>query len=160
MGSFVAVGVLALLFMIVFAIVGLHIFGGAIPSDQFPNFNSFFNSFLTMFQVCPGSVQIVHQTCQDADTNLCHCGDSLETWFVVEWQTLSIWSRDAIWVYVLTEVKAPMLFLLSVMCTQLVTFSSENAINSPDSSEVGRVGMQFGSLIKLSIICHSSSWQW
>lgn len=52
MGSFVAVGVLALLFMVVFAIVGLHIFGGAIPPHQFPNFNTFFNSLLTMFQVC------------------------------------------------------------------------------------------------------------
>ena len=52
MASFVAIGVLALLFMIVFAIVGLHVFGGALPSDTFPNFNTFFNSFLTMFQVC------------------------------------------------------------------------------------------------------------
>eukprot|EP00892_Ulva_mutabilis_P003109 jgi/Ulvmu1/1279/UM011_0003.1 len=51
MASFVAIGVLALLFMIVFAIVGLHVFGGALSTDIFPNFNTFFNSFLTMFQI-------------------------------------------------------------------------------------------------------------
>lgn len=72
MGSFVAVGVLALLFMIVFSIVGLHIFGGAVPPHQFPNFNTFFNSLLTMFQVCMPTLHqfVPHPAHQHADVNL------------------------------------------------------------------------------------------
>lgn len=49
--SFIAIGVLGLLFMLVFSIIGLHVFGGALPSEEFPNFNTFFNAFLSVFQL-------------------------------------------------------------------------------------------------------------
>lgn len=52
MESFGAVSILCLLFLIVFTILGLHLFGEVELDIGFPNFNSFFNAFITVFQVC------------------------------------------------------------------------------------------------------------
>ena len=41
-----------MLFMIVFAIIGLHVYGGTQQSDEYPNFGTFLLSVTTMFQVC------------------------------------------------------------------------------------------------------------
>ncbi|GMH39581.1 hypothetical protein BSKO_07479 [Bryopsis sp. KO-2023] len=49
--SFMAIVLLMFIFMVVFAIVGLHVYGGIIPEDDFPNFNSFLNSIIVMFNV-------------------------------------------------------------------------------------------------------------
>jgi hypothetical protein len=49
--SFMAIAVLIVLFMVVFSIVGLHIFGGIFPPTTVPNFNSFVNAFILVFQV-------------------------------------------------------------------------------------------------------------
>lgn len=49
--SFMAIVLLMFIFMLVFAIVGLHVYGGIIPEDEFPNFNSFLNSIIVMFNV-------------------------------------------------------------------------------------------------------------
>lgn len=49
--SFIAIVLLMFIFMIVFAIVGLHVYGGIFPNDVFPNFNSFLNSIIVMFNV-------------------------------------------------------------------------------------------------------------
>ncbi|CAD7703297.1 unnamed protein product, partial [Ostreobium quekettii] len=49
--SFMAIVLLMFLFMVVFAIVGLHLYGGVVPQDEFPNFNSFLNSVIVMFNV-------------------------------------------------------------------------------------------------------------
>lgn len=49
--SFMAIVLLMFIFMVVFAIVGLHVYGGLIPNDEFPNFNSFLNSIIVMFNV-------------------------------------------------------------------------------------------------------------
>lgn len=50
--SFGAVSFLCLLFLLVFSILGLHLFGEIQLDITFPNFNSFFNAFITVFQVC------------------------------------------------------------------------------------------------------------
>lgn len=50
--SFGAVSFLCLLFLLVFSILGLHLFGEIELDITFPNFNSFFNAFITVFQVC------------------------------------------------------------------------------------------------------------
>jgi hypothetical protein len=57
--SFMAIGVLTVLFMTVFAIVGLHVFGGSIPDSDFPNFNSFLDSFLAIFLVRHGTSSVM-----------------------------------------------------------------------------------------------------
>ena len=49
--SFLAIASLILLFMIVFAIIGLHVYGGTQQGDEYPNFNTFLLSVTTMFQV-------------------------------------------------------------------------------------------------------------
>ncbi len=49
--SFLAIASLILLFMIVFAIIGLHVYGGTQQSDEYPNFSTFLLSVTTMFQV-------------------------------------------------------------------------------------------------------------
>lgn len=54
--SFMAIAVLILLFMVVFSIVGLHIFGGVFPPEKVPNFNTFYHSFILVFQVTPSSL--------------------------------------------------------------------------------------------------------
>lgn len=49
--SFLAIASLILLFMIVFAIIGLHVYGGTQQSGEYPNFGTFLLSVTTMFQV-------------------------------------------------------------------------------------------------------------
>ena len=49
--SFLAIASLILLFMIVFAIIGLHVYGGTQQSSEYPNFGTFLLSVTTMFQV-------------------------------------------------------------------------------------------------------------
>ena len=49
--SFLAISSLILLFLIVFAIIGLHVYGGTQQDDQYPNFNTFLLSITTIFQV-------------------------------------------------------------------------------------------------------------
>lgn len=56
--SFLAIASLILLFMIVFAIIGLHVYGGTQQSDEYPNFSTFLLSVTTMFQVG------LHSACQ------------------------------------------------------------------------------------------------
>jgi Ion transport protein len=51
MSSFAAIAMLTLLFMLVFAIIGLHILGGSLPATEYPNFDNFFNSCVLIFQV-------------------------------------------------------------------------------------------------------------
>ncbi|KAK9823801.1 hypothetical protein WJX72_005586 [[Myrmecia] bisecta] len=53
--SFAAIAALALLFMIVYAIIGLHVYGGVVPigprlGEPYPNFDTFFNAFVLIFQ--------------------------------------------------------------------------------------------------------------
>jgi Ion transport protein len=50
--SFGAVSCLCLLFLTIFSILGLHLFGDIQLDIGFPNFSSFFDSFITVFQVC------------------------------------------------------------------------------------------------------------
>ena len=50
--SFLAISSLILLFLIVFAIIGLHVYGGTQQSDEYPNFSTFLLSMTTIFQVC------------------------------------------------------------------------------------------------------------
>lgn len=50
--SFLAISSLILLFLIVFAIIGLHVYGGTQQSNEYPNFSTFLLSVTTMFQVC------------------------------------------------------------------------------------------------------------
>ena len=83
MASFVAIGVLGLLFMLVFAIIGLHVFGGALPSEEFPNFNTFFNAFLSVFQLltvsscmhCVHTILLLRSlgACTASDAPVSHC---------------------------------------------------------------------------------------
>ena len=47
--SFIAIVLLMFIFMVVFAIVGLHVYGGVFSDHVFPNFNSFLNSIIVMF---------------------------------------------------------------------------------------------------------------
>lgn len=56
--SFAAIAVLIGLFWVVFAIVGMHVFGG-IPLDRdgYPNFDTFLNSLVTTFNVRGTSAQ-------------------------------------------------------------------------------------------------------
>lgn len=63
--SFLAISSLILLFLIVFAIIGLHVYGGTQQSDEYPNFNTFLLSMTTIFQVCfcKALTQQVHNTC-------------------------------------------------------------------------------------------------
>ncbi len=56
--SFLAIASLILLFMLVFAIIGLHVYGGTQQSDEYPNFSTFLLSVTTMFQVG------LHSACQ------------------------------------------------------------------------------------------------
>lgn len=49
--SFLAISSLILLFLIVFAIIGLHVYGGTQQSNEYPNFNTFLLSMTTIFQV-------------------------------------------------------------------------------------------------------------
>ena len=54
--SFAAIAVLIGLFWIVFAIVGMHVFGGlALDRDAYPNFDTFLNSLVATFNVRPGA---------------------------------------------------------------------------------------------------------
>ena len=50
-GSFLAVSFLCLLFLMVFTILGLHMFGDLVLDIVSPNFHGFYQSFLTTFQV-------------------------------------------------------------------------------------------------------------
>lgn len=52
MDSFLAVSFLCALFLVVFTILGLHVFGDLILDIETSNFHGFFQSFLTVFQVC------------------------------------------------------------------------------------------------------------
>lgn len=47
--SFLAIFSLIMLFLVVFAIIGLHVYGGT-QKDEYPNFNTFLLSITTMFQ--------------------------------------------------------------------------------------------------------------
>lgn len=49
--SFLAVSFLCALFLMVFTILGLHIFGDLMLDIKTPNFHGFFESFLTVFQL-------------------------------------------------------------------------------------------------------------
>uniref|UniRef100_A0A061RPV3 Voltage-dependent calcium channel L type alpha-1D n=1 Tax=Tetraselmis sp. GSL018 TaxID=582737 RepID=A0A061RPV3_9CHLO len=51
MSSFVSIGLLTLLFNIVFAIMGLHVFGQYEPDIVYPNFRTFVDSCVLVFQV-------------------------------------------------------------------------------------------------------------
>ena len=53
--AFVAVTFLMLIFLIVWTILGLHMFGSLTLDSVYPNFNTFMNSFMAVFQVCFGS---------------------------------------------------------------------------------------------------------
>lgn len=55
MDAFIAVTFLVFMFIIVFTTLGLHMFGDLILDIE-PNFNTFMNSFITVFQVRAGSV--------------------------------------------------------------------------------------------------------
>ena len=48
--SFLAISSLILLFLIVFAIIGLHVYGGTQQADEYPNFSTFLLSMTTIFQ--------------------------------------------------------------------------------------------------------------
>lgn len=50
-GAFSAIAMLLVIFMMVFAIIGLQVFGQAELDIDFPNFHSFFNSLVLVFQV-------------------------------------------------------------------------------------------------------------
>lgn len=49
--AFLAISSLILLFIIVFAIIGLHVYGGTQQADEYPNFSTFLLSVTTIFQV-------------------------------------------------------------------------------------------------------------
>ena len=51
MSSFLSIGVLTLLFNVVFSIMGLHVYGEYHPDIGYPNFNTFVNSCVLIFQV-------------------------------------------------------------------------------------------------------------
>ena len=51
MNSFVSIGVLTLLFAVVFSIMGLHVYGEYSPDIGYPNFHTFLNSCVLIFQV-------------------------------------------------------------------------------------------------------------
>lgn len=51
-GAFIAIGMLISLFLVVFAIIGLHVYGTAQLDIGFPNFHTFFGSLVIVFQVC------------------------------------------------------------------------------------------------------------
>lgn len=50
--SFSAIGMLIVIFLVVYAIIGLQVYGQAELDVGFPNFHSFFNSLVIVFQVC------------------------------------------------------------------------------------------------------------
>jgi hypothetical protein len=52
MAAFASVTFLVFMFIVVFTILGLHIFGDLHLDIVNPNFNTFMNSFVTVFQVC------------------------------------------------------------------------------------------------------------
>lgn len=51
--SFLAIFSLIMLFLIVFAIIGLHVYGGTQQPDEYPNFSTFLLSITTIFQASP-----------------------------------------------------------------------------------------------------------
>jgi hypothetical protein len=51
MSSFVSIGLLTLLFNIVFSIMGLHMYGQYTPDIGYPNFHTFLDSCVLVFQV-------------------------------------------------------------------------------------------------------------
>jgi hypothetical protein len=51
MSSFVSISVLTLLFTVVFSIMGLHVYGEYSPDIGYPNFQTFLNSCVLIFQV-------------------------------------------------------------------------------------------------------------
>ncbi len=51
MASFASIVILLVLFWLVFSIVGLHVFGGAVIDVPWPNFNSLINSLIVSFHV-------------------------------------------------------------------------------------------------------------
>jgi Ion transport protein len=51
MGSFASIVVLLVLFWLVFAIMGLHVFGGLILDEPWPNCDSIVNSLILNFNV-------------------------------------------------------------------------------------------------------------
>lgn len=57
--SFSAIGMLLALFLLVFAIIGLQIYGQADLDIGFPNFHTFFGSLVIVFQVCPGILPLI-----------------------------------------------------------------------------------------------------
>lgn len=63
--SFLAVLFLCVLFVVLFTILGLHIFGDLLLDIESPNFHGFFQSFLTTFQVCH-AVPVLNLVCVPA----------------------------------------------------------------------------------------------
>ena len=55
MSSFLSIGILTLLFNVVFSIMGLHVYGEYQPDIGYPNFNTFINSCVLIFQVLPSN---------------------------------------------------------------------------------------------------------
>ena len=58
--AFSAIGMLISLFLVVFAIIGLHVYGRAELDIGFPNFHTFFGSLVIVFQV---SYCLLHHIC-------------------------------------------------------------------------------------------------
>lgn len=51
MASFASIVVILVLFWLVFSIVGLHVFGGLVTDEPWPNFNTLINSLIISFHV-------------------------------------------------------------------------------------------------------------
>ena len=60
--SFLAVSFLCALFLVVFTILGLHVFGDLVLDIESPNFHGFYQAFLTTFQVRFDPCAVIHRS--------------------------------------------------------------------------------------------------
>ena len=114
--SFSAIGMLLALFLLVFAIIGLQIYGQADLDIGFPNFHTFFGSLVIVFQVCPGILPVIMTVGYQA----CSCQASAQASRHVQVMTSEDWQTLMMSTIRATDSSAVFFFLVWILVSRYV----------------------------------------